>query len=127
MRAYIDADVLIWYLRGEPKARQFLSILRDKSGYELWTGAMQRAEVVFFMRPHEERVTLSFLANLRTASVDQTVVDAAARLYREWHPSHGVDINDCILAATTLHTGGKICCLNTKHYPMPDLIVERAW
>ena len=79
------------------------------------------------MRPDEEEQTLLFLAQFRTAAVDQAVIDKAASLYRRWHPSHGVDINDAILAATAIETGGQIFCLNTKHYPMPDLLVRRAW
>lgn len=54
-------------------------------------------------------------------------IDEAGKLYRWWHPSHGLDINDAILAATVLHTGGQVFCLNTKRYPMPDFPVKRAW
>lgn len=85
------------------------------------------AEVVFFMRPEEEAATVAFLSQFRTASVDQGVVETAGRLYRHWHPSHAIDPNDALLAATVQTTGGKIYCLNTRHYPMPDLIVEKAW
>jgi predicted nucleic acid-binding protein len=127
MRAYIDSDVLIWHLRGEPKALRFLRGLRDERGDELWTGAMQRAEVVFFMRSGEEQATLQFLSQFKTATVDQSLVDAGAQLYRKWNPSHGIDVNDAILAATAMKTGGRIFCLNKKHYPMPDVMVQRAW
>jgi len=48
MRVYIDSDVLIWHLKGERKARNFLSDIHSSDGYELWTGVMQRAEIVFF-------------------------------------------------------------------------------
>jgi predicted nucleic acid-binding protein len=127
MRAYIDSDVLIWHLRGSLKALDFLQRLREEKAYELWTGAMQRAEVVFFMRPQEEESTLLLLSQFKTAIVDQGIVDQAAALYRRWHPSHGLDINDAILAATATQTGGQILCLNKKHYPMPDLLVKKAW
>jgi predicted nucleic acid-binding protein len=127
MRAYVDSDVLIWHLRGERKALRFLQRLRDSEENELWTGAMQRAEVVFFMKPEEETATLLFLSQFKTASIDQRIVDAAATLYRRWQPSHGLDINDALLAATILQTGGQIFCLNTKHYPMPGLLVKKAW
>jgi predicted nucleic acid-binding protein len=127
MRAYIDADILIWHLRGDRKALEFLHGLRNDKAFELWTGAMQRAEVVFFMRPEEEVGTLLLLSQFKTASVDQCIIDKAASLYRRWHPSHGVDINDAILAATADQTGGVIYCLNQKHYPMPDLLVKKAW
>jgi predicted nucleic acid-binding protein len=127
MRAYIDADILIWHLRGERKALNFLRRLRDGEEYELWTGVMQRAEVVFFMRPEEEESTLLFLSQFKTGSIDQSSIDEAALLYRKWHPSHGIDINDAILAATAMKTGGRIFCLNRKHYPMPEVLVTRAW
>jgi predicted nucleic acid-binding protein len=127
LRAYIDADVLIWHLRGDANALRFLQRLRDGGEYELWTGVMQRAEVVFFMRPDEEEATLLFLSQFRTAPVDQSLIDAAGRLYRRWHSSHGLDPNDAILAAAVQKGGGKLYCLNTRHYPMPDIVVERAW
>jgi len=127
VRAYVDADVLIWHLRGQRKALNFLRKLRDDGEYELWTGAMQRAEVVFFMRPEEEEATLLFLSQFKTAVVDQEIVDRASVLYRQWHPSHGIDANDALLAAVGMQSGGRIYCLNTKHYPMPEVLVKRAW
>ena len=127
MKAYIDSDVLIWHLRGERKALALLQRLRDIEQLDLWIGAMQRAEVVFFMRPAEESATLLFLAQFQTAPVDQLIVDKAGELYRQWNPRNGTDINDAILAATVLQTGGKIYTLNYKHYPMPEVTVQRAW
>ena len=104
MRAYVDSDVLIWHLRGEKKALRLLKRL--------------------FMRPgEEEEGTELFLFN--TAPVDESIVDAAASLYRTWHPSHGIDVNDALLAAAAMQTGGRIFCLNLKHYPMPGLHVTR--
>ena len=127
MRAYIDSDVLIWHLRGERRALDFLRRLRDDGEHELWTGAMQRAEIVFFMKPQEEEGTLLLLSQFKTAHVSQDIVDEAGTLYRRWHPSHGLDVNDAILAATVMQTGGHVFCLNRKHYPMPDLVVKKAW
>jgi predicted nucleic acid-binding protein len=127
MKVYIDSDVLIWHLRGEVEAHSLLERLRDDEQFELWIGVMQRAEVVFFMRPAEENQTLLFLTQFQTAPLDQQVIDKAGELYRRWHPSSGTDVNDAILAATVLQTGGKIFTLNAKHYPMPDVVVQRAW
>ncbi|HEY3124607.1 MAG TPA: PIN domain-containing protein [Thermoanaerobaculia bacterium] len=127
MRAYVDSDILIWHLRGERKAAEVLRRLSAEAGVELWTGALQRAEVVFFMRPEEESPTLSFLSRFKTEAVTREVVDQAGLLYRRWHPSHGVDVNDAILAATAAATGGKIYTQNVKHYPMPDIAVAKGW
>jgi len=127
MRAYVDSDVLIWHLRGEQKALACLRRLREGTDFELWVGAMQRAEVVFFMRLEEEEGTRLFLSQFKTAPMDQAIVDKAGSLYRRWAPSHGIDANDALLAATAMITGGKIVCLNVKHYPMPEIVAEKAW
>jgi predicted nucleic acid-binding protein len=127
MRVYVDSDILIWHLRGEARAAALLRRLSAERGLELWTGALQRAEVVFFMRPNEETPTLSFLSRFRTEPVTQQVVDVAGQMYRKWNPSHGIDVNDAVLAATAALTGGSIYTLNTKHYPMPEVGVTKAW
>ena len=127
MRAYIDADVLIWHLRGERRAHGFIANLRANPAYELWVGAWQRAEVLFFMRPGEEPATLGLFSQFKTAPVGQEIVDAAAAIYRRWNPSHGMDVGDAVLAATVRATGGKLYCLNTRHYPLDDIVVEQAW
>jgi predicted nucleic acid-binding protein len=127
MRVYIDTDILIWHLRGQQKAASLLRRLATTVDVELWTGAMQRAEVVFFMRPKEEAATMTLLSRVRTEPVTQAIVDLAGALYRRWHPSHGIDVNDAILAAIVLTTGGKIISQNVKHYPMPEVVVEKGW
>ncbi|MBW1783518.1 MAG: PIN domain-containing protein [Deltaproteobacteria bacterium] len=127
MKAFVDSDILIWHLRGERKAFNLLKRLRDREKVELWTGAMQRAEVAFFMRPAEEEATLLFLSQFQTAPVDQWIIDKAGDLYRRWNPRNGTDINDAILAATAMKAGGKIYTLNTKHYAMPELVVQQGW
>ena len=127
MRAYVDSDILIWHLRGETRAARLLRSLSGEPDAELWTGALQRAEVVFFMRSKEEAGTRAFLSRFKTEAVTQAIVDRAAAFYRRWHPSHGIDINDAILAATVAATGGKIITRNLKHYPMPDVAVVKGW
>ncbi len=127
MKAFIDSDVLIWHLRGERKALNLLKKLRDKEKFELWTGVMQRAEVVFFMRPTEEEATLLFLSQFKTTPVDQWIIDKAGELYRRWNPRSGIDVNDAILAASAMQAGGKIYTLNTKHFPMSEVVIQRAW
>ena len=101
--------------------------LRDKDGYVLYTGAMQRAEVVFFMRPEEVAATALFLSQFTTESVDQKIVGIAGALHRKWNPGHGIDANDAILAATVMQTGGCIFTLNSKHFPMPELNIQKGW
>lgn len=127
MRAYVDADILIWNLRGSSEATQFLKSLHRDETLELWTGAIQRAEVSFFAREGELEMTRLFLAQFKTAEVNEEIVDRAAVVFRQWNPSHGIDQNDALLASTAMLTGGVIYTLNVKHYPMPEVIVRKAW
>ncbi len=127
MRVFIDSDILIWHLRGDRNAVKLLRSLCNSQEYELWIGAIQRAEVVFFMKPEEEEATELFLSQFQTAPVDQKIVDTAGRFFRKWHPSHGIDVNDALLASTAVEVGGLIFTLNTRHYPMPEVIVRQAW
>ena len=127
MRVYVDSDVLIWHLRGERKAAALLRRLAGAPRVELWTGAMQRAEIAFFMRADEEAGTLSLLSRLKAQPVTQPIVDRAGALYRRWHGSHGIDVNDALLAASAAVTGGKIVTQNVRHYPMPDVVAEKGW
>jgi len=127
MRAYVDSDILIWHLRGQSRAADLLRRLAGEVDIELWTGALQRAEIVFFMRPNEEAATRTFLARFRTEAVSQAIVDRGGEVYRRWHPSHGIQVNDAILAATAALTGGRIYTQNVKHYPMPDVVALKGW
>lgn len=127
MRTYVDSDVLIGHFRGEKKAAALLRKLASTAAIELWTGAMQRAEIVFFMRAGEEAATMSLLSRLKIQSVTQAIVDLAGAMYRQWHSSHGIDVNDALLAASAATTGGKIVTCNVRHFPMPDVVVQKAW
>jgi len=127
MRVYLDSDVLIWHLRGHTKARTLLKSLRADPGRQLCLGALQRAEIVFFARPAELPHTMLLISLFETIPVDAGIVDLGGELFRSWHPSHGIDVADALLAATVMKTGGKITTLNRKHFPMPDLVVEQAW
>jgi predicted nucleic acid-binding protein len=127
VRTYVDSDILIWHLRGESRAAELMRRISGEPGAELCTGALQRAEVVFFMRPEETPATLSFLSRFRTEAVTREIVDEAGAFFRRWHRSHGIDVNDAILAATVAATGGRILTQNVKHYPMPDVAVVKGW
>lgn len=127
MKVFVDSDVLIWHLRGDTRALDLLRTLHDTTGNELWTGAMQRAEVLFYARPNEEAATRRLLDQFKTAPIDRAVVDAAATLFQRWHASHGVDEHDALLAATVLKAGARLVTQNVKHFPMEGLAVERGW
>ena len=74
MKVFIDSDVIIWFLRGDAKAKDFFGTICLSKQHELWIGALQRIEIVFNMRKSEEKETMKFPARLSFTlqSVDKT-------------------------------------------------------
>ena len=126
MKVFFDADVVIENLRGREAAR---SLMRQvaANGDQLCMAAPQRAEILFYMRPNETQVTLAILGQFATESLTQEMVDVGAAYFRRWHPSHGIDQNDALLAGTVRITGGRIITQNVRHFPMTDIAVEQGW
>jgi predicted nucleic acid-binding protein len=127
MKVFLDSDILIRHLRGVEAAKNLLQRLARESDSELWIGAMQRAEILFFVRKDEEDRTTNLLSLFVTHPVDEHIIDQAAKFFRRWNPSHGIDPNDAILAATVAVYGGRIVTQNVSHYPMPDISIQRGW
>jgi len=127
MKVFVDSDILIWHLRGKREAKGLLKTLIDDVDTELWIGSMQRAEIIFFMHENEEMITMDLLSLFRTHPVDQAIIDQAGIFFRRFNPSHGIDPNDAILAATVALKGGRIITQNTSHYPMQNIIVQKGW
>ena len=127
MRAYVDTEILIRHLCGKRKAMKFLRKLASNQAYELWISALDRTGILASMQKEEEKDTLLFLSNFKTAAIDEATADTAAGLYRQWNPTYGIDMGAAFLAATAIRTGGRIFSLNQMKYPMPEVSVEKAW
>ena len=127
MKAFVDSDILIWHLRGKDEAKKVLHELTEADETDACIGAMQRAEIVFFMPEGEKELTLELLSLFKTYPVDEEIIDQAGRFFRKWHPSHGIDPNDAILAAAVAVAGGQIVTQNVSHYPMPEIVVRKGW
>lgn len=123
---YVDADIVIDHLHGRDQA--LLLIERLIAGPdELWMAAPQRAEVLFFIRPGEESTAYSILSQFATQALTETMVDIGGEYFRRWHPSHGMDRYDALLAGTIAVTGGRLITQNIRHFPMPDMDVQQGW
>ena len=78
MRAYVDSEIMIRHLRGKRKALKFLRQLSENPAYELWTGVLNRSEILSSMHVGEEDNTLLFLSHFKTALIDQQIADMSA-------------------------------------------------
>jgi hypothetical protein len=110
-----DTDVLVGFLRGDPKAAALL-ITNPPT---LCTSAMVVAELYAGVHGAEELETLDALLTLfRVIPVSGNLARTGGLLKNEYAKSHGTGLADAIIAATALAENAALKTLNTKHYPM---------
>jgi predicted nucleic acid-binding protein len=124
---FLDADILIWHLRGLVPASALLRELAANPDVCLKVSAVQWAEVFFHLRPDEQVIGAVLDSMLETTPVTKAVLEKAADLHRRWSRSHGTGVNDAILAATVILADAGLVTQNLRHFPMPELRVERGW
>lgn len=110
----LDTDVLIDYLRGHPQAVAFVSALPDI----VYVSSITVAELHVGVREGPERVALAdLLSTFRNLDISSEMAQQAGLLRRDYGRSHGVGLNDCLIAATALAHNLQVCTLNVKHFP----------
>jgi len=111
----VDTDVLVDYLRGHPRAVDFV---RARS-HRIILSSLVVAELYAGVRGDEERETLdAFVSLFRIVPVSAGIAKAGGRYKREYGRSHGVGLADAVLAATAELEDAELKTLNVKHYPM---------
>jgi predicted nucleic acid-binding protein len=111
----IDTDVLIDYLRGLEQAQNFIASLPE----QIYISAITVAELHMGVRNGKERAALTeFLDTMETLALDAELAAEGGLLRRDYGKSHGVGLNDALIAATALKHRLQLVTLNGKHYPM---------
>lgn len=111
----IDTDVLIDFLRGLEQAKDFIASLPEQA----YISAITVAELHVGIRNSKERAALTeFLDTLETIALDAELAAEGGLLRRDYGKSHGVGLNDALIAATSLKNRLQLVTLNSKHYPM---------
>ncbi len=122
----IDTDVLIWYLRGNPRARDLLASLGHAerqvsvlAHMELCAGARGAGE----LREIDRMIEALFS---RVLPIVEPVSALALRLMRRWAPTHGLRPIDAMVAATALGSKQALATGNARHFQMiPGLRIHR--
>lgn len=116
----IDTDVLIWYLRGNDKAKEAVinSIPFSISAVtymELLQGARNRKEMDAIKKEFNEMGVIIIPINARISS-------KAINLVEEYTLSHSMEMADALIAGTCLENNEELLTANDKHYRMIDNI-----
>ena len=111
----LDTDVLIDYLHRHPEAAALFQKLPDDCAI----CAVSVAELHAGVREGAERDGLNtLLSSFTLVELSAEIAAQGGLLRRDWGKSHGVGLNDALIAATALACGRVLLSLNSKHFPM---------
>lgn len=114
-RLLIDTDIAVDYLRGAPKAIEFLESVESP----LVISAVTVAELFAGVREGHERTALNtFLTAFEFAPVTEDVAQRGGLLRRDFGRSYGTRLADALIAATAEISNARLVTLNQKHFPM---------
>ncbi|SMO92534.1 type II toxin-antitoxin system VapC family toxin [Gracilimonas mengyeensis] len=120
----IDTDILIDFSLDKPAAIQTMANLEDKfllsisviTAMELYSGCRSKKDL---------KKVDELLSDIHVEFVTKPISQTAFELMKMFRSSHGVEINDMLIAATSLDLEAKIISKNQKHYkflPNIDLL-----
>lgn len=114
----VDTDVMIDFLRGQPQAVAYMQTL----DLPLHLSAITVAELYAGIREGERAVLSQTLAACEVHPVSPRIAEHGGLWRRDYRASHGVGLNDALIAATALLAKLPLVTLNAKHYPMLDSV-----
>lgn len=117
----LDTDVLINFLRGRERARNYLMSVLDTA--DLCCSALTVAEIHAGMREYERTKTMALLDSLTIIDVTKNIAEKAGEDRRSIK-SQDLELDDCIIAATAFMRHAALATGNDRHYPMADIEIE---
>lgn len=120
-----DTDVLIWYLKGNPRARDLLASTPSR---QRLISIMTHLELLAGNRgTREVREIQGFLRSIfsQVVPLDESISSLALRLVRRHGSSDGLRPADALIAATSMALHQPLVTANVKHYrPIQGLRLE---
>lgn len=110
----IDTDVLIWYLRGNTKAKKTIEQLNG-----FFISVITYMELVQGMRNKRELTTLRGALrkwNAKILFINEDISAKAMFLVEQHYLSNSLFLTDALIASTAISNGLKLLTGNAKHY-----------
>ncbi|MEO8593366.1 MAG: type II toxin-antitoxin system VapC family toxin [Candidatus Solibacter sp.] len=121
MAILVDSDILIEVTRGRDAGiLKFWHELGDSNEVvmcspvtvaELWHGA----------RPAELQPLGELFDSLEVITMDRHTGRLAGEILKKYSKSHGVELGDALIAATSIQCEARLWTRNRKQYPMPSI------
>ena len=110
----IDSDVLIWYMRGNPKA---YNVIEDQYGFfisvvsymELVQGMQNKGELTLLRKTMRNW-------NAKILYINEDISTKAMFFVEQHFLSHSIVLADALIGATAISNGLKLLTSNIKHY-----------
>jgi predicted nucleic acid-binding protein len=122
----VDTDVLVWYMRGNEKAKR---AIKNLTGFSI--SVVTYMELVQGLRNKEE---LNILRNsLRGWKADiiyinEEISTKAMFLVEQYYLSHSIQLADALIGATAVINGLPLLTSNTKHYKkIKNIIIKKFY
>ncbi len=110
----IDSDVLIWYMKGNPKANKVIESLNSFS-----ISVVTYMELVQGMRNKRELTLLRTALrkwNAKIFFINEDISAKAMFLVEQHYLSNSLVLADALIASTAISNGVKLLTGNIKHY-----------
>ncbi|MGR3320127.1 MAG: type II toxin-antitoxin system VapC family toxin [Candidatus Anammoxibacter sp.] len=117
----IDTDILIDFLRGDECAKNFLIERSEDS--PLYCSVITIAEIYAGMRKNEAEKTNELLNSLFAIHVTEEIAKIAGEFKRDTK-SQNLELDDCLIAASTFIENAILATNNLKHYPTKKIKIE---
>ena len=110
----VDTDVWIDLLRGHPLA---VACVRELKG-RVFISSVSVAELYVGVREGSERAALDdLISTLDVVDLTPTIAMRGGLIRRDFGRTHGVGLNDALIAASVIEHSLYLLTLNVKHYP----------
>jgi hypothetical protein len=120
----VDTDVLVWYMRGNEKAKRAIINLKSFS-----ISVVTYIELVQGLRNKEElNVLRNSLKewNADIIYINEEISTKAMFLVEQYYLSHSIQLADALIGATSVINGLPLLTSNTKHYKkIKNIIIKK--
>ncbi|MCZ6678348.1 MAG: type II toxin-antitoxin system VapC family toxin, partial [Candidatus Poribacteria bacterium] len=100
---------------------------RRSAGDQLCYSVITKAELYAGLRSGEETALMLLLDSMQELIIDGSIAEQGGKYRQLFLKSHQLQLADALIAATAKIAHAKLITLNTKHFPMTDIVVESPY
>ncbi len=119
----IDTNIIIWVIRGNEIYEQILQRYKDQATLSISTITI--AEIHKNLYPTEITRTEEVLGEFEIHDVTESIAKQGGRYWQQYIKKfRNLHILDCLVAATAKEHDLHLLTLNTRHFPMKDILIS---